>query len=95
MHVFSTVTCVQLNDNQLTSVDGLEKLVNLSDLYVSVLDTLGPCLHVFSTVTCVQLSGTQLTSVKGLEKLVNLTYLDVSVLACVTLQWLLCMYSQL
>ena len=38
LHVFSTVTCVQLENNQLTSVKGLEKLVNLTYLYVSVID---------------------------------------------------------
>ena len=42
--MFSAATCVQLDNNQLASVDGLEKLVNLTNLCVSacVCDTAVP-----------------------------------------------------
>ena len=44
LHVFSTVTFVQLGGNQLTSVEGLDKLVSLTDLDVSVLAYVRYCL---------------------------------------------------
>ena len=72
------VTVLELYQNQLTDVKGLEKLTQLEGLYLSInqlADVKG--LENLTQLEKLGLHGNQLTDVKGLEKLTQLTKLSL------------------
>jgi Leucine-rich repeat (LRR) protein len=70
---------LNLSDNQLTEIKGLEKFANLQQLYLSnnqLTEIKG--LEMLANLQQLYLSNNQLTEINGLEKLVNLKKLDLS-----------------
>jgi hypothetical protein len=73
------VTMLNLGDNKLTDVKGLEKLTQLTHLYLSrnQLTDVPKELENLTQLKTLWLKDNQLTSVKGLEKLTQLTELSL------------------